>query len=82
MPKVDVGGGGTIGGFMSREDMEAIFAKFLGATHTVWLHHGIAGDDTHGHVDDLARFTDPQTVGFIKQQLEAFAKFIERWGKS
>lgn len=47
---------------LTREDMEAVFAQFLGAKHTLWLHHGIAGDDTHGHVDDLARFTDPHTV--------------------
>jgi agmatine deiminase len=47
---------------LTREDMEAVFAHFLGARHTLWLHHGIAGDDTHGHVDDLARFTDPRTI--------------------
>jgi agmatine deiminase len=47
---------------LTREDMEALFAQFLGAAQTLWLHHGIAGDDTHGHVDDLARFTDVRTV--------------------
>ena len=47
---------------MSREDLEKIFRDYLGARHTLWLKNGIAGDDTHGHVDDLARFIDPQTV--------------------
>ena len=47
---------------MSCGDIEKVFSAFLGAAHTLWLHHGIAGDDTHGHIDDLARFTDPHTV--------------------
>ncbi|HZS54889.1 MAG TPA: agmatine deiminase family protein [Bryobacteraceae bacterium] len=47
---------------LTRSDMEGIFAQFLGARHTLWLNHGIAGDDTHGHVDDLARFTGAHTV--------------------
>jgi agmatine deiminase len=45
-----------------RADWEAIFRDYLGATKVLWLGHGIAGDDTHGHVDDLARFVNPTTV--------------------
>ncbi len=46
----------------TRADMEAIFKQWLGARHTIWLGKGIAGDDTHGHVDDLCRFVNPTTV--------------------
>ncbi len=47
---------------MGRPAYEAVFAKYLGVTKTVWLGRGIAGDDTHGHVDDLARFVNPSTI--------------------
>ena len=42
--------------------LERIFADYLGIRHVIWLGQGIDGDDTHGHVDDLARFVDPRTV--------------------
>jgi len=45
-----------------REDYEEVFRRYLGVTNVLWLRNGIAGDDTHGHVDDLARFVDPTTV--------------------
>ena len=47
---------------LGRCDLERIFAEHLGAHHTLWLRNGVAGDDTHGHIDDLARFTDARTV--------------------
>lgn len=47
---------------MSREQLEAVFAEYLGVAKVLWLGRGIAGDDTHGHVDDLARFVRPGTV--------------------
>jgi agmatine deiminase len=47
---------------MTRKDYEKLFAHYLGAPHTVWLGKGIHGDDTHGHVDDLARFVAPDTI--------------------
>ncbi|HYL62397.1 MAG TPA: agmatine deiminase family protein [Candidatus Methylomirabilis sp.] len=46
----------------THEDYTEVFKNYLGVTHILWLKNGIAGDDTHGHVDDLARFTDASTI--------------------
>ena len=47
---------------MTRESYEEAFARYLGATETVWLGKGSVGDDTHGHIDDIARFANRDTV--------------------
>jgi agmatine deiminase len=47
---------------LSREEIEQVLGSHLGVRNVLWLGRGIAGDDTHGHVDDLARFVDPRTV--------------------
>lgn len=47
---------------LSREQYEALFEGWLGVRKTIWLNRGIVGDDTHGHVDDIARFVGPNTV--------------------
>jgi len=47
---------------LGRADYERLFAEWLGATRTIWLGEGCVGDDTHGHVDDVARFVSPDTV--------------------
>jgi agmatine deiminase len=46
----------------TRELLERALADFLGARSTLWLGGGIEGDDTDGHVDDVARFVDATTV--------------------
>ena len=47
---------------LTRREIESVLSDFLGVTRILWLGEGIAGDDTDGHVDDLARFVDPRTV--------------------
>ncbi len=47
---------------MDRAAYEQMFADYFGVQSVIWLGGGIAGDDTHGHVDDLARFVAPETV--------------------
>jgi agmatine deiminase len=51
----------------TREDYAEIFRRYLGVTNVLWLAKGIAGDDTHGHVDDLARFVDASTVVIVAE---------------
>lgn len=47
---------------LSREEIEAYLEAYLDAGHVIWLKQGIAGDDTDGHIDDVARFVGPTTV--------------------
>jgi len=47
---------------LSREEIEKFLSDYLGANHVIWLKEGITGDDTDGHIDDIARFTAPDTV--------------------
>jgi len=47
---------------MKRKGYEKVFADYLGIKNVIWLGSGIAGDDTHGHVDDITRFVAPDTV--------------------
>jgi len=47
---------------VSREQLEQVFHDYLGVDQTIWLGRGIVGDDTHGHIDDIARFAAPATI--------------------
>ncbi len=56
-PKIQVRNPG-----LGKEEIEAALRENLGVRNILWLGRGIAGDDTHGHVDDLCRFVNPKTV--------------------
>jgi agmatine deiminase len=47
---------------VSREQLEGVLHDYLGIEQVLWLGRGIAGDDTHGHVDDITRFVAPDTI--------------------
>ncbi|MDD1701375.1 MAG: agmatine deiminase family protein [Methanoregula sp.] len=47
---------------LSKEDIEHYLKSYLGAVNIVWLNKGLVGDDTDGHVDDIARFVSPSTI--------------------
>jgi agmatine deiminase len=47
---------------MTAADYEESFRKYLGVIDTIWLGEGAVGDDTHGHIDDIARFSSRDTV--------------------
>jgi len=53
---------------LERADIERYFADHLGIRRTIWLKNGIAGDDTHGHIDDLARFVNADTVVTVVEE--------------
>jgi agmatine deiminase len=59
----------------SRQDYEEVFRRYLGVTQVLWLGKGIAGDDTHGHVDDLCRFVDPYTVVLCQESNPSDANY-------
>ena len=46
----------------SKSDYEAIFKEYLGVSNVIWVKNGIEGDDTHGHIDDLCRFVNEDTI--------------------
>ena len=49
------------------KDYEKIFKKFLGINKIIWLNNGIEGDDTHGHIDDIARFVNKDKIFIAKE---------------
>jgi agmatine deiminase len=59
----------------TRDDYAQVFRDYLGATQVLWLRRGVAGDDTHGHVDDLARFVNPTTIVAVVEENPSDANY-------
>ena len=80
---------------MTREEIEGTLGRMLGVKKVLWLERGIVGDDTHGHVDDIARFTGPRTVlaaseddpedpnhAILKENLKRLRKMADMAGRA
>jgi len=62
-PKVQVRNPG-----LSRKEIEATIKAYLGVTNIFWLAKGPLGDDTHGHIDDICRFVDRNTLVLVREK--------------
>ena len=103
---VDVNGKGTIltteqcllnsnrNPHLSKNDIEKYLMNYFGAVNIIWLKGGVAGDDTDGHIDNLARFVNPRTVlcafeedyndenySILKQNYEVLVQSTDQDGK-
>ncbi len=61
-PKIQVRNPG-----LGRQEIDETLKRYLGVTNILWLAAGPAGDDTHGHIDDICRFVNPRTLVLIKE---------------
>jgi len=67
---------------VGREQLEQVFHEYLGIERVLWLGRGIAGDDTHGHVDDICRFVNARTLVLIREDNPAdinYRPLAENW---
>jgi agmatine deiminase len=60
---------------LTRQETEEALREYLGVKNVLWLGKGIAGDDTHGHVDDLCRFVGPRTVVLCQESDSSEANY-------
>jgi agmatine deiminase len=76
-PKVQVRNPG-----LGRAQFEKALKEYLGVTNVFWLGGGVAGDDTHGHVDDICRFVNPTTLVLIREENRRdvnYRPLMENW---
>jgi len=60
----------------TKSDYFKIFKKYFGITNVIWLGKGIVGDDTHGHIDDLCRFVNEDTVVLVSEENQADENYV------
>jgi agmatine deiminase len=61
---------------LEREVIESVLEASLGVSNVLWLGRGIAGDDTHGHIDDVCRFVGPHTVALCQEDDPHDANYV------
>ena len=61
---------------LKKEDYNQIFKKYFGASKVIWLNKGILGDDTHGHIDDIARFINKNKIFLAIEKNKKDKNFI------
>jgi agmatine deiminase len=69
---------------LGQADLDELFRRYLGIEKVIWLGAGIAGDDTHGHVDDIARFVDTETIVAVREPKIAdanHAPLLDNWDR-
>ena len=79
---------------LTQRQIEVYLKDYLGVRNILWLGEGIIGDDTDGHIDDISRFVDPQTIvtvveddpkdenyEILKENLERLKTFKDQDGK-
>ncbi len=88
---IDVNGAGTLmtteqcllnknrNPLLSRAEIEKYLSDYLGIRHFIWLKEGIEGDDTDGHIDDIARFVNPTTVVCAYEENERNPDYKPLW---
>jgi agmatine deiminase len=67
---------------LGRGEIETALKNYLGVGNIFWLARGPAGDDTHGHIDDICRFTNPQTLVLVRERKPKDANYrplAENW---
>jgi agmatine deiminase len=70
---------------LTREHLETWMRDYLGIDRVLWLGNGIAGDDTHGHIDDLARFTSVDSIVMVSEDDPSdpnYAPLAENWERA